>query len=132
MDGRLLFAGRESYFRQPSDIPALVRPRMTRVFPALESIRIEYAWSGTVGITYTRLPHVGKNDERLLFAHGYSGHGVALATMVGRLLAEEAQGGSERFRTLAALPAKPFPGPRWARKGLMAAGLYWYKLQDAL
>ena len=131
-DGRLLFAGRESYWNPPSDVAALVRPRMLHVFPSLKETKIEYAWSGTVGITYTRMPHFGRLGERVLFGHGYSGHGVALATMGGKLLAEAALGRSEDFEVLAGVPATPFPGPQWARKPMITAALLWYKLQDAL
>lgn len=132
VDGRLLFAGSEAYFGLPSDIAALVRPRMLRVFPQLRDVATEYAWSGTVGITVTRMPHFGKLSERLLFAHGYSGQGVALATLGGRLLAEAALGHNERFDVIARVPARPFPGGPWLRRPLIAAALLGYKLVDSL
>lgn len=130
-DGRLLFAGREAYFGMPKDIAALVRPRLLRVFPQLQAVPIEYAWSGTVGITVTRMPHFGKLSERIFFAHGYSGQGVALATMGGKLLAEAAMGHEERFNVVAGVPARPFPGGRRLRRPLIAAGLFAFKLADA-
>jgi gamma-glutamylputrescine oxidase len=131
-DGRLLFAGRESYWNPPKNIAALVRPRMLQVFPLLKQVRIDYAWSGTVGITYTRMPHFGRCGDRMLFGLGYSGHGVALATMGGKALAEAALGHSDEFETLVAVPARPFPGPSWLRKPMITTALLWYKLQDAL
>ncbi len=131
-DGRLLFAGRESYWSQPMDIGALVRPRMLRVFPSLKSTRTEFAWSGTVSITRTRMPHFGKKGERVLFGHGYSGHGVALSTIGGKLLADEALGKSDMFSVLASVPAKRFPGPQYVRRPLITAALLWYKMQDLL
>jgi gamma-glutamylputrescine oxidase len=129
-DGRMLFAGREAYFSPPKDIARLVRPRMARVFPALADIAIEYAWSGTVGITRTRMPHFGRIGARALFAHGYSGQGVALAMMGGKLLAEAATGETERFDVFARVPAQPFPGGAMLRKPLVAAALTWFKLID--
>jgi gamma-glutamylputrescine oxidase len=131
-DGRLLFAGREAYFRVPRDIAALVRPRMLHVFPQLRDIPIEYAWSGTVGITVTRMPHFGTLSNRILFAHGYSGQGVALATLGGRLLAESATGNSERFDVFARVPARAFPGGTMLRRPLVAAALFAYRLADAV
>jgi gamma-glutamylputrescine oxidase len=131
-DGRLLFAGREAYFRAPSDIAALVRPRMLHVFPRLRSVPTEYAWSGTVGITVTRMPHFGRLSERVLFGHGYSGQGVALATLGGQLLAEAALGKPERFEVLARVPPRAFPGGRLLRKPLVAAALLAFKIADAL
>ncbi|HVP84265.1 MAG TPA: FAD-binding oxidoreductase [Rhizomicrobium sp.] len=131
-DGRLLFAGRESYFSVPKDIASVVRPRMLKVFPTLQDIPIEYAWSGTVGITRTRMPHFGRIGERVLFAHGYSGHGVALATLGGKLLAEAAMGKSERFDVFAKVPAQKFPGGALLRKPLVTAALLWYKFRDSM
>jgi gamma-glutamylputrescine oxidase len=129
-DWRMLFAGRESYFAVPSDIARLVRPRMEHVYPALKDVRIEYAWRGTVGITRTRMPHFGRLGERVLFAHGYSGQGVALANLGGKVLAEAAMGKLERFDILARVPAKRFPGGTALRKPLVSAGLLWFKLLD--
>jgi gamma-glutamylputrescine oxidase len=131
-DDRLLFAGRESYLFPPRDIAALVRPRMLRVFPALADTHIEYAWSGTVGITVTRMPHFGQLSERVFFAHGYSGQGVALATLGGKLLAEAALGKRERFDVFARVPAHTFPGGRLLRKPIVAAALFAFKIADAL
>jgi gamma-glutamylputrescine oxidase len=129
-DRRLLFAGRESYLTPPADIAATVRPRMESVYPALKGVRVEFAWSGTVGITRTRMPHFGRIGTRILFGHGYSGQGVALANLGGKLLAEAALGNPERFNIFARVPAKPFPGNALLRKPLVVAGLAWFKLLD--
>ncbi len=131
-DGRLLFAGSESCFGVPADIAALVRPRMLAVYPQLEDTRIEYAWSGTIGLTRTRMPHFGRLSDRILFAHGYSGQGVALATLGGKLLAEAAMGLRERFDAFARVPAKPFPGGKYLKKPLLSAALYALKILDSL
>jgi gamma-glutamylputrescine oxidase len=131
-DGRLLFAGRESYFRPPENIAALVRPRMLHVYPALANVPTEYAWRGTVGITRTRMPHFGRLGERIFFAHGYSGQGVALAVLGGKLLAEAASGEPERFDVFARVPAERFPGGEFLRKPLVAAALLTFKVMDAL
>jgi gamma-glutamylputrescine oxidase len=125
-----LFAGRESYWRVPTDIAAIVRPRMEKVFPQTKDLAIEYAWSGTVGITRTRMPHFGRRGDRVAFAHGYSGQGVALANLGGKLLAEQVLGDSTRFDVFARVPPSPFPGGAFLRKPLMAAGLAAYKLLD--
>ena len=129
-DRRMLFAGRETYLTVPRNVAAIVRPRMERVYPALKTVRTEYAWSGTVGITRTRMPHVGRLNARTVFAHGYSGQGVALANLGGKLLAEAVTGNAERFDALARVPAKPFPGGTWTRRPLVSAGLIWYKILD--
>ncbi|MBV8978672.1 MAG: FAD-binding oxidoreductase [Alphaproteobacteria bacterium] len=131
-DRRMLFAGRESYWRVPKDVAGMVGPRMAHVFPALTGVAIDYAWHGTVGITRTRMPHLGRLSKRMLFAHGYSGQGVALATLCGKLMSEAALGKPERFDVLARVPAAPFPGGQLLRRPLVAAALAWFKLLDAL
>ena len=131
-DHRLLFAGGEYIFGPVKDIAALVRPHMLKVFPQLRGTRITHAWGGTVGITRTRMPHFGRLNKRILFGHGYSGHGVALATLGGKVLAEAALGKSERFDLLASVPAKRFPGGAALRRPLVAAALLGLKLADML
>ncbi|MBS0278720.1 MAG: FAD-binding oxidoreductase [Proteobacteria bacterium] len=130
-DGRLLFAGREGYWSVPSDVTPIVRKRMLQVFPMLKDVPTEYAWSGTVGITVTRLPHLGQLSPRVFFAHGYSGQGVALSSIGGKLLAEAALGRRERFDVMVRVPAKAFPGGPWLRKPLVAAALFAFKIADA-
>ena len=114
-DGRMLFSGAEAFFGDPRvwetrDVASLVRPRMEFVFPQLKGIAIDYAWSGTVGITRTRLPHFGHVNERVSFGYGYSGQGVALANMGGKVLADAAMGKTEAFDLLASMKPKAFPG----------------------
>lgn len=131
-DKRMLFAGRESYWSVPDDIKSVVKPRMLRVYPSLAEVKVDYGWCGTVGITATRMPHFGRLGKRTLFAHGYSGQGVALATLGGRLMAEAALGRPERFDVMARVPPTPFPGGQLLRRPLVAAALMWFKLIDAL
>ncbi len=129
-DGRLLFAGGESYLLPPANIASRVRSRMLRVFPELSDIATEYAWSGTVGITCTRMPHLGRLSERVLFAHGYSGQGVALACLAGKLMAETILDRTERFEVFARVPAERFPGGKFLRRPLMGAALLAFKALD--
>ena len=132
VDGRLLFAGREAYWTPPGDIARLVRPRLLKVFPELREVPIEFGWSGTVGVTRTRMPHFGRIGTRTLFAHGYSGHGVALATLGGKVLAEAVLGKSERFDVLARVPARKFPGGPLLRKPMVTAALLTLKFLDSI
>ena len=131
-DRRLIFAGRESYWNPPADIAAMVRPRLRKVFPALKDIAIDYAWRGTVGITRTRMPHFGRLGARVLFGHGYSGHGVALSVLGGKALAEAALGEPARFDILARVPPRKFPGGALLRKPMVTAALTVLKWRDAL
>lgn len=131
-DGRLLFGGGERYTPDaPTDIAAFVRPHMEQVFPQVRGRSIDYAWGGLVSITMTRLPHVGRRGE-VLFAHGYSGMGVILSSLAGKLMVEALAGETARFDLFAALEPPPFPGGTSLRGPLHVLGMLWYALQDRL
>lgn len=130
-DKRLLFGGGESYTsRFPADIKAFVRRYMLGIFPQLKDVKIDYAWGGTLAITLNRLPHVGKLAPNVLFSLGYSGQGVALGTMCGKLMADEIKGPSSDFATMAKIPSKTFPGGTLLRWPGMVAGMLYYSLRD--
>jgi gamma-glutamylputrescine oxidase len=132
VDGRILFGGGERYTRDPPpDIAAFVRPHLERVFPSLKGVAIDHAWGGLVSVTLTRLPHVGREGE-VLFAHGYSGMGVILSTLAGKLLVEAIGGEAERFDLFAAVEPPPFPGGVALRGPLHVLGMLWYALRDRL
>lgn len=131
-DNCLLFAGREAYWNIPRDVVRIVRSRMLKVYPQLRDAKIEHAWAGTVGITRTRMPHFGRLAPRVLFGHGYSGHGVALSMIGGKALAEAALGNSEHLDILARVPARKFPGGPLLRKPMVSAALTTLKILDSL
>ena len=132
-DGRLLFGGGESYgYRFPADIAALVRRPMLKVFPQLADVRIEHAWGGTLAITMRRLPYLARVAPRVLSASGYSGHGVGLATLSGKLMADAVAGEAGGFDAMAAIPTVPFPGGAALRSPLLVLAMTWYALRDRL
>lgn len=132
-DHRLLFGGGETYSeRGPRDIGAFVRRYMLAVFPQLADVRMEHAWSGRLAITLNRLPSFGRIARNGFYVQGFSGHGVALTQLAGRLLAEAVAGSVERFDVFASLPGRVFPGGRWLRKPALVAGMLWYALRDRL
>jgi gamma-glutamylputrescine oxidase len=132
-DHRLLFGGGESYgWRFPHDIAALVRPRMLAIFPQLAEARITHAWGGTLAITVNRMPAFQRLAPNMLSAAGYSGHGVALATLAGRAMAEAVRGMAARFDLLADLPQPRFPGGTALRRPLLVLAMSWYALRDGL
>jgi gamma-glutamylputrescine oxidase len=132
-DNRLLFGGGETYTRTfPSDIKAFVRPYMLKIYPELENAAIEYGWGGTLAITMSRLPDLGRLSARIFYAHGYSGHGVPIATLAGKILAEVISGSAERFDIMAGMPTRRFPGGTVLRFPGLVAGMLFYSLRDRL
>jgi len=132
-DRRLLFGGRESYsIGFPTDIVSALRNRMTRLFPQLQGVGIDYYWGGTLGITMTRLPMVRRIGKTTLAAGGFSGHGVAITALTGKILAEAIAGDASRFDLMSNLPGQMFPGGRYARAPLLTLGMTWFSLRDRL
>ena len=132
-DHRLLFGGGESYAaRLPANLQAIVRRRMLKVFPQLEAVPIDYAWGGTLAITRSRLPHFARLAPEVLVAHGYSGQGIGLATLAGKLIAETIAGTAERFDAMADLKVPRFPGGTLLRRPALVLGMLYYGLRDRL
>lgn len=131
-DGRLLFGSGFSY--SPWSV-AHIRNRDRRVmrwlFPQLESIEIDYAWRGPIDVTRTRLPDLGRLSPTVFYAHGFSGHGIALTGLAGKLMAEAVAGTAERFDVFAGLEIQPFPRSRLLRQTALEARMaYWRGVQS--
>jgi gamma-glutamylputrescine oxidase len=132
-DHRLLFGGGETYSKaDPADIKGFVRRHMLKVFPQLAGARIDYGWGGTLAITLSRLPQLGRLEPNLYFVHGFSGQGVALTGLAGRLVAEAIAGQAERFDVFARLGHKNFPGGMLLRRPAQVLGMLYYSLRDKL
>lgn len=132
-DNRLLFGGGESYgYRFPADIGGLVRRAMLEVFPQLNATRIDHAWGGTLAISVRRLPVLRRTGPNMLSASGYSGQGVTLATLAGRICAEAILGQAGKFDVFAGLPQPAFPGGTSLRPVLLALAMTWHALRDRI
>ena len=132
-DGRMLFGGGESYSpNYPKDIAGLVRKCMLRVFPQLSDVAIDYAWGGKVAVTMNRLPAFGRLEPDVYYAMGFSGQGVALTTLAGKVIAEAVAGQAERFDVFSQIPMPRFPGGPLLRWPSLVAGMLYYSLKDKL
>lgn len=131
-DTRLLFGGRASYSTlEPLNLGAYMRPRMLSVFPGLKDVKVDHAWGGYIAITSNRIPDCGRLEPNIYYAHGYSGQGVALAGMYGKLMAECVKGQAEHFDLLARIKHLPFPGGP-IRTPMLVAAMLFYRIRDAL
>ena len=132
-DHRLLFGGRVNYSGLKSfDAPGATRARMLRVFPQLDGVRIDYAWGGHVDITLNRAPHFGRLAPNVYFMQGFSGHGIALTGIAGKLVAEAIRGTAERFDVFARIPHGNFPGGEALRRPALVLAMLWFRLRDLL
>ena len=132
-DHRLLFGGTESYrYCFPDDIAAQVRKPLSEIFPQLSDVSIDYAWGGTLGITMNRLPHYQRYGHNVLSMSGFSGHGVAMGTLSGQIVADAIAGQAERFDIMENIPTPKFPGGKLMRHPLLVLAMLWYSLRDKL
>jgi gamma-glutamylputrescine oxidase len=132
-DGRMLFGGGENYTRRfPSDIKSFVRKRMLPLYPQLAQARIDYGWGGTLAVTMNRMPCFGRLEPEVFFALGFSGHGVQMATLAGKLIAEAVAGTAERFDVMARIPSPTFPGGTLLRWPGLVAGMLYHALKDRI
>ena len=132
-DKRLLFGGGTVYGgSNPKNVMNKLRPNMEKVFPQLKGIEIDYAWSGNFALSFSRVPQMGKLDNNIFFAHGYSGHGITSSHLFGRILSEAIDNDTKRFDEFAKVPWIPFPGGRALRVPYSVAGSWWYGLRDTL
>ena len=132
-DHRLLFGGRARFaMSNPhSDEKSgrILHRAMVSVFPQLADARVDYCWGGLVDMTLDRMVHAGEHDG-LFYSLGYSGHGVQMATYMGKQMAEYMNGVQDAnpWRDLAFKRIPGHVGPPWF---LPFAGAY-YKFQDVI
>jgi glycine/D-amino acid oxidase-like deaminating enzyme len=135
-DCRLVFGGRAEFSRPTSAstrrAAAILQRGVAAVFPELATARIDFAWGGNVAFTRDEMPHAGRMGDAF-YAGGYCGHGVAMATYLGELVARRMAG--EHFdhplidESGDGFPAIPlYNGTPWF---LPVAGAY-YRLLDVL
>jgi gamma-glutamylputrescine oxidase len=98
-DSRLLWGGRISVLdRSPDQVRRLLLRDLLKVFPQLEGVRIETAWSGLMSYARHEMPQLGRLEPGLWLAQAFGGHGVAPTTMAGEVLAAAIAEGDERWK----------------------------------
>ena len=134
-DHRLAFGGRARFApsNPASDIRSgdVLKGELAEIFPQLADVRIDYVWGGNVGFSWDRMPHAGE-ENGLYYSMGYCGHGVQMATYMGRAVAEMMDGHPEAnpLRGLG-FPKVPVPfynGTAW----FLPFGGAYYKAKDRL
>jgi len=132
-DHRLLFGGRVSYSGiDPLGTARATRQRMLNVFPQLDDAEIEYAWGGIIDISMSRAPDFGRLDPNVYYLQGFSGHGMVLTSVAGKIVAESIAGQAERFDIFARLRHHDFPGGRLFRRPTLVMAMTWFRLRDFL
>jgi gamma-glutamylputrescine oxidase len=132
-DHRMLFGGRVSYSGvDPLGTARATRQRMLKVFPQLADVEIDYAWGGMIDISMSRAPDFGRLAPNVYYLQGYSGHGMLLAPIAGKVVAEAIAGQAERFDVFARLKHQDFPGGKLFRRPTLVAAMTWFRLRDLM
>ena len=126
-DNRLLFGSDSSSNKNMVEV---MRQNMLHVFPQLENTKIDYGWGGPIDMTINSNPHFGQISPHIYFAHGYSGHGVALTGLAGRIIAEAILGNDERLRLFGCLKVPRLPNIKWLKNLAMKIGIPYYRFLD--
>lgn len=129
--GRLLLGGRGPFAepRSAADWQHLRRSVLT-LFPQLAGVEFEYQWSGRVALTQDFMPHLHEPAPNLSILLGYNGRGIAMASSLGRHLAQRLLG-KERNFPFPVIPIRPIPFHDLQRLYL-GVGIAWYRLLDAI
>jgi gamma-glutamylputrescine oxidase len=138
-DHRMLYGGRVSYSTvTPANLAGSLRERMVGTFPQLAQAKIEFAWGGFVDISmnrapdFGRLPALGSYAPNVYYLQGFSGHGLALTGLAGKVVAEAMAGDATRMDVFARLRHRPFPGGKRLRTPALVLGMAWYRLRDMM
>lgn len=123
-DSRILWGGRISVReRSGADVARLLYADMMKVYPQLEGVRVDYAWSGKMSYARHKMAQLGRLPEGIWYGMGFGGHGVAPTTLAGDVLAAAIMGDRTELERFAPWGLPSTGGPA----GLAAAQLaYWY------
>lgn len=130
-DTRLLWGGRISVRdRSPASVQRLLYRDLLKVYPQLEGVRIDSAWSGLMSYARHEMPQIGRIDAGLWLAQAFGGHGVAPTTFAGETLAAAIADGDDRWRSFQAYGLVSALKPA----GFLGAQLsyWWLQARDAL
>ncbi len=124
LDTRLLWGGRISVLdRSPEAVKRLLYRDMLKVFPQLNGVAVDHAWSGQMSYARHQMPQIGLAGDGLWLAQAFGGHGVAPTTFAGELVASAIAQGDVRWREFNEFGL----APAWKPAGQVAAQLsYWW------
>jgi len=109
---------------------AQLRRELLRIYPPLSDVPFEAGWDGMIDWSLDESPSVGCTGKykNIFYGLGYSGHGVNLASVFGRIIADLERGNDQPWKDypflnagLKYVPNEPF---RWLG---VQAGLAWYR-----
>ena len=130
-DRRLLFGSGTNYTGRESDsVERELRPALEKTFPQLKGIGIDFAWQGQDGITINRIPQLGRLKDNVLYAQGYSGHGVATSHIVGEIMTQALTGDPRQLDIFAIARHWRLPVGRFLGNQALAIGMWYFQQRE--
>ncbi len=132
-DNRLLFGGEVSYRGDDSVLMGeAIKKKIVAYFPQLSNVKLDYTWKGYVDATANRAPDWGRLAPNIYYAQGFSGHGVALTNLAGRIIAEAISGNDARLKRFEAIKHQNIPLNKTLRSVAQKIALTYYSVKDDL
>ncbi|WP_262689574.1 NAD(P)/FAD-dependent oxidoreductase [Kordiimonas aestuarii] len=132
-DGRVLFGGRVNFSgHRPKSIRDKLMPRLLRIWPELEGVKVTHEWGGKLGVALGEVPLVGRVGENVWYSFGYTGHGVNMGNLMGAILGEAISGHMSRFELFAGVPKWRLPIGRCLGRQVVSSAIVYYWLKDRL
>ncbi len=130
-DDRILMGGRNNLSNDLdlTESAHILGGTTTEIFPELAAVPLTHSWTGTLGVTFDLMPHIGRIDG-VWYALGYGGHGVGIATYVGTEVGNLIAGTIDRS-PFAEIPHPTRPyyrGTPW----FLPFAKYWYRFLDRI
>jgi gamma-glutamylputrescine oxidase len=131
---RYNFDNAADHGRVASEQESQLKRELLRVFPKLQGVEFDITWNGVIDWSLDASPSVGciGAHRNIFYGIGYSGHGVNLTSVFGRIIADLHAGRDEAWRqfpflnaSLDYVPNEPF---RWVAA---KSGLAWYGLTES-
>ena len=105
---------------------------MLTVFPQLADLAVPYAWGGFVDISMNRAPDFGRLGPNIYYLQGFSGHGLILTGLAGKVVAEAIDGQAARFDAFGQIRHHHFPQGQFMRTAAQMLGMWYYQLKEIL
>jgi len=111
-----------------------LKRELKRIYPKLAGVEFEQSWDGVVDWSLDASPAVGcmGRHKNIFYGIGYSGHGVNLTSVFGRIIADLEAGREELWKRYPFVNGHPYYVPNEPLRWLAAeAGMSFYELTDA-
>lgn len=133
-DHRLVFGGGCSYIGKeaPANLIPIMQKKMLTVFPQLANTKIDFGWGGLIDISMNRMPDFNFADDskQVLYAQGFSGSGIVACNAAAKIMSDAILGNTALLTLFQRIHHHSFPGGKFLRGPVTAAGMLYHRLLD--